>query len=136
MVKSMITFKQNSDVRNFFDGKKDHPHWEPLWKYISDIVNRTHDAAGYIHEFGGNIHILESFGDFLQVTFMGLDDAGVFRESNLALDPGSFDIARKLGDYDWYEFHFITTNSGGPIWFIPESLAKVNENVQESIDLS
>jgi hypothetical protein len=136
MVKSMITFRQNSDVRNFFYGKEDHPHWEPLWQHFSNILMNTHDAAGYIHEFGGNLHILESFGDFLHVTFMGMDDNGVFRETNLALDPGSFDIARKIEDSDWYEFHFITTNAGGPVWFIPEELAKVNENVQESVNIS
>jgi hypothetical protein len=136
MEQTMITFKQNSHVREFFDGKKTHPHWKPLWDKLEPIVKTTHDAAGYVHEFGGNIHILESFGDFLQVKFMGLDDRGVFKETNLALDPGSFDIAQKIPDSDWFEIHIITSNTGGHVWFIPDSLARVNENVQESVDLS
>lgn len=109
----------------------DHPHWKPLIDHILQLIH----AEDFQQTLGGSIFILENFSDFMYIEFMKFDDNN-FKDTNLVLDAGTFDIARKLDGSDWYEFHSINSNSGGPVWFIPEHLARFNENVAKSIELS
>ena len=92
--------------------------------------------------FGGNVYEIENEEDLKEIT--GWKEEGWFQ--TLDQGPCSFDICdwlnlkqlrlKNLEKNKWVEIFLVTTNSGGPAYFIPGHIALKCPNVLKSIELT
>jgi hypothetical protein len=110
-----------------------------LLEYPSDALNiRRHikewtfgsaTKDSFMENFGGHVFILEHFYDFAQITFQNENH----RTTNLMCDYGAFDQCEYLDPSATVVIHQCTSNSGGPVFYVPKYLVRANPFVELSI---
>ena len=113
--------------------------WPAIFDRVSMIASAEEGSTSDI--LGGDVAIVETFEDLHKIptTFEPSEDrnAGYISlvDGFLPLTslPCGYDVVDDRAVEGYVEIFLVTNNAGGPLWYIPNEIAKKSKNVEESI---
>ena len=95
------------------------------------------EETQFMYYYGGDVYLVETEKDLTQI------DTPLFKEEtpperwlDITETSAAFDSCDWISAGTYVQVYTVTTNSGGPTYFIPKGLADKCPNVLRSIDLS
>jgi hypothetical protein len=94
------------------------------------------DETQFMYYYGGDVYLIETEKDLKEISTPLWEESVTDRFLNITETPAAFDSCSWLSTGDYVQIYLVTTNTGGPTYFIPKEIANNNLNVLRSIELS
>jgi hypothetical protein len=120
-----------SKLNDLLIALQSNPDYHEILEDMLPVLRGLIPTSTLMNDLGGDVYILETLEDFKEIEVFDLDDPG----KSLLDKAGIFDIV-SFCDVDWIKILSLTSDSGGPVYYIPRELARLNPNVGASLELS
>ena len=125
-----------------FNRIRDIGDFPEVRKHLLSVSDREVLGQTFEDYFGGQVFVVESIQDLHQIP-TGFQPGEVDKDpGHLGLVDGFLPLSSTPYNYDMCEvidnytvILLITNNAGGPVWYVPNEIARHSENIERSIEL-